>query len=127
MSAKRILVTGSRHWTDVETIEKALFKWYLHLSQGGSEVVLVHGACHGADIIARDIWLSHGLQDEPHPADWKTYGKAAGFIRNGVMVDLDADVCLGFPLPDSRGTYDCLAKARTAGIFIETFRPKEDA
>jgi hypothetical protein len=32
------------------------------------------------------------------------------------MVSLGADLCLGFPGPGSKGTWDCLRKAVDAGI-----------
>lgn len=122
MSSRRILVTGSRHWTDIATINGALHRTYLALSHDGSDVVLVHGECHlgGADIIARDIWRAVGLRDEPHPAEIVN-GRALGPQRNQRMVDLGADVCLAFPLLGSRGTYDCMRRARDAGIPVYTF------
>lgn len=126
MTPKRILVTGSRHWTDRQTIDDALFRAYLELTEDGSDVVLVHGACHlgGADIIARDIWRSHGLRDEPHPAERGPGGHVLGPARNKRMVDLGADVCLAFPLADSRGTYNCMRYAHQAGIPVRTYEPR---
>ncbi|MFE3052289.1 SLOG family protein [Nocardia sp. NPDC059239] len=72
---------------------------------------------------------------EPHPADWerdcdsdcrhqprrkngRLYCPMAGNLRNQDMVDLGADGCLGFPLPGSRGTRDCMRRARAAGIRV---------
>lgn len=59
-------------------------------------------------------------------ADWDKYGKAAGPIRNGEMIDtlMDGDpkeerLVVGFvhlPLEDSRGTYNCIAQAQEAGV-----------
>lgn len=123
---KRILVTGSRNWTDRETIDAALRRAYIELSDDGSEVVLVHGDCHlgGADIIARDIWHSHGLTDEPHPAEMGPNGHVLGPERNKRMVDLGADVCLAFPLSDSRGTLNCMRYAHQAGIPVRTYTPR---
>lgn len=113
---KRLLVTGSRSWTDREAIRGALRQAWRDLQPG--PIVLVHGAARGADVIARDIWTGGGLPDEPHPADWKTYGRAAGPRRNQEMVDLGADLVLAFPSPDSIGTRDCIRKARAAGIKV---------
>ena len=122
MTTKRILVTGSRYWTDVDTIGRALFAWCRILSADGSDVVLVHGACHlgGADIIARDIWLGKGFTDEPHPAERRD-GRLLGPERNQRMVDLGADVCLAFPLPGSRGTRDCMKRAEKARIPVYAY------
>lgn len=107
----RVLVTGSRHWKDRTSIRTALTAY----RQPGA--VLVSGACPtGADALAEGIWREWGLTVERHPADWLRHGKAAGPIRNQQMVDAGADVCLAFPLPDSRGTQDCIRKAQAAGI-----------
>jgi hypothetical protein len=34
------------------------------------------------------------------------------------MVDLGADLCLAFPMPRSRGTWDCVRRAKKAGIVV---------
>ena len=111
----RVLVTGSRDWTDEEAIEVALAP----LGTGGEPVTIVHGACPtGADAIAHKIALRYGYEVEPHPADWTTHGRAAGPIRNQEMVDLGADLCLAFPLSTSRGTWDCVRRAIEADITL---------
>lgn len=123
---RRILVTGSRDWTDAETIREALHAEYLRaVMETGDEPVLVHGHCPtGADAIADAVWLTNtGQLSERHPADWDRYGKAAGPRRNQEMVDLGAYVCLAFPLPGSRGTRHCMTAAERAGIPVRVFEP----
>lgn len=115
----RILVTGSRHWTDRDRIAATLDQtWRDHGSP--RSVVLAHGDCPygGADILAADVAEERGWQVDPHPAEWKRYGRRAGPIRNQAMVDLGADVVIAFPEEGSRGTWDCVRKARTAGIPV---------
>ncbi|MBF6540764.1 DUF2493 domain-containing protein [Nocardia farcinica] len=128
---RRLLVTGSRNWTDRQIIRDALARAWRDLQPG--PIVLVHGAARGADTIASDIWTGGGLPDEPHPAKWdqacgptcthrrqrdsRVYHTCAGGIRNQLMVDLGADLVLGFPIGAGwSGTKDCLARARAAGI-----------
>jgi len=82
--------------------------------------ILVHGdASRGADRMARDfaqaMWW---LQEEAHPADWSWGSPTAGHERNQAMVDLGADVCLAFIQGESRGTRDCIKRARQAGIPV---------
>lgn len=117
--APRILITGSRNWTDRGIIYRALVSAWDKFGRH-PRAVLVHGACHlgGADIIAAEIWESWGLPVEPHPATWSADGRLLGPQRNQEMVDLGADLCLGFPLGESRGTTDCLRRAALAGIPI---------
>ena len=110
----RILVTGSRNWDDLETMIEALAPY----DDYKGTKVLVHGCAKGADTMAAYIALSLGWEVEGHPADWDTHGKAAGHIRNHQMVKLGADVCLAFPLGESRGTRGCMKAAEKAGIKV---------
>jgi hypothetical protein len=113
MTATRLLVTGSRHWTDEDRIRRALDLFRLPL-------VVVHGDCAtGADaIVKRWAIETDGAEEEPHPADW-TAGRKAGPDRNQMMVDLGGYfACLAFPMPGSRGTYDCIRRAEAAGIPV---------
>lgn len=115
---KRVLVTGSRDWTDAATIRMAL------KAEWEPGAVLVHGAGRGADRIAQEVWVSFGgrFHDEPHPADWDRFGKRAGPIRNREMVDAGADVCLAFILNDSPGASRTAMWAAKAGIPTKEFR-----
>lgn len=128
---RRILITGSRDWTDRAAIHRAI----ANEAMMGS-IVVVHGHCpSGADAIA-DEWVGvTGVYVERYPADWerscdsscyhrprfkngKPYCPMAGHLRNQQMVDRGADVCYAFPLPDSRGTKDCIRRAKKAGIKV---------
>lgn len=141
----RVLVTGSRAWDDRKAIEDALLDaWHDAVQTVSPEVgvVVVHGDCPaGADAIAKQWATDNGLSHEPHPADWsepcpdnclsrphrKTsrkhgeYCPLAGHRRNQRMVDLGADLVLAFHRNNSRGTGDCIARAKTAGIPVRIF------
>lgn len=113
----RVLVTGSRNWTN----EAAVYSALTELIRTSNRITVVHGACPtGADAIAHH-WATSvpGATAEPHPAEWDRHGKAAGPIRNQQMVDLGADVCLAFLLGESRGTRDCMRRAEAAGIPVQ--------
>lgn len=118
MSSHRILITGSRKWTDRHTVEVAIRREIISRRWSIPDVVVVHGGASGADACAHVSAVTMGLQVEEHPADWKAEGRAAGPLRNQRMVDLGADVCLAFPLFDSRGTYDCIRRAEGADIPV---------
>ncbi len=116
----RILITGSREWTDLKSIETALLKATRQAHHKREPIIIVHGACPtGADEIAERLATFHGWRSEPYPALWDTDGyPQAGPMRNQRMVDLGADVCLAFPLGASRGTRDCMRRAEAAGIPV---------
>lgn len=133
----RVLVTGSRTWTDRD----ALFDALVQIAErfAGSEIVLVHGAAkQGADKLAAE-WAEtrQAITPEPHPADWDGLGKGAGFARNAEMVRAGADLCVTFieqcgcpRLAKPHGTHgsvDCATKAAQAGIPLRHIRPPMEA
>jgi hypothetical protein len=110
----RLLVTGSRDWSDAQVITRELEIVQAH---EGEQVVLVSGHCpNGADKIAEDVAVKFGWMIERHPADWKTHGKRAGFVRNAEMVEQGADYCLAFVKDNSAGASNTVVKARIAKI-----------
>jgi hypothetical protein len=121
---RRILVTGSREWTDVEAIIDAV-----EFASGGGPFIVVHGDCpKGADALAEEVYGPFGMT-EKHPAEWRTpegvYNRAAGIQRNQKMVDLGADFVLAFPTPGGRGTQDCIRRARKAGLNVVVYGQEE--
>ena len=125
----RILVTGSRDWTDGDAIESAM--WHAWTDAGSppiNSVTLVHGCARGADTIAASIARKIGMKVDEHPAAWDTRGRAAGVIRNSEMVNAGADVCLAFIRNRSRGATHCANAAERAGIETRRFTtPPTDA
>jgi hypothetical protein len=128
----RILITGSRDWSDRTLIRNVLDK-ITNYGYDGS--VIVHGHCPtGADAFA-DEWaedcVNLGITVERHPAQWKEHGKKAGPLRNAEMVALGADVVLAFlnpctkhpeqPPHGSHGADGCMQLARRAGIPVRRF------
>ena len=106
---RKILVTGDREWNDIPRVVEEL-KGY----RPGT--VLVHGACRGADIICAAVAEALGFEVRAYPADWTTFKKAAGPIRNRQMIKEEhkpeepIDLCLAFHnhIQDSTGTADML-------------------
>lgn len=115
--AWRVLVTGSRHLNDRRLVADVLTSAWSHAGEP-TDVVLVHGDCPygGANLLAEQYATSRGWRVEPVPADWRRIGRAAGPVRNQDMVDRGADLAVAFPAPGSRGTWDCLRRAESAGI-----------
>jgi hypothetical protein len=89
----RILVTGSRDWSNPTVVEQAIASYV----QPGVEIVIVHGGCRtGADAQADRFAGLLRLKRERYPAEGFGPWPAAGPIRNKYMVSLGADVCLAF-------------------------------
>jgi hypothetical protein len=110
---RRLLITGSRSWTDETTIRRELLARY----RPGA--VLVSGACpKGADAMCERAWRQLGGQVERHPADWQRYGRRAGMVRNEAMAVLGADECLAFIRDRSPGSTAMAAMAERLGIRV---------
>jgi YspA, cpYpsA-related SLOG family len=112
-AVRRILVTGSREWTDWPKLCGAIND----AASRGYPVTIVAGGAKGADKMAEQWaqWVQQ-VTLEVHLPDWNTVGRSAGFRRNQAMVDLGADVCLAFALTWDSGTGHCARAARKAGI-----------
>lgn len=120
----RILMTGSRGWSDRRSIAGAIRRALKYLGREAEGAVLVHGAARGADSLAAQIAAELGLETEAHPAAWKTHNdscpqedpgtgacwqgrpqgcKRAGFRRNQEMIDSGVDILLAFIQDNSPG------------------------
>lgn len=139
-----VLATGGRVWVPREPVLRAFHAVEEHARShwpGPYRFGLVEGECPtrivslGADRVPGSLDMIavsvahelrwHVFESRPGvrgwPADWGRYGSEAGPLRNLEMirwtVAMPAErVCIGFPTPDSRGTWHCMREARTAGI-----------
>lgn len=76
----RLLICGSRTWTDRAAIDQQI-----RLTRDELEVV-IEGEAPGADRLARDVAKAYGVPVLPFPADWKAHGRRAGILRNLAML-----------------------------------------
>ena len=93
----KVVIAGSRGINDYEVVAQAV-------AESGFEVTLViSGHARGVDLLGEQWALKH---DKPYlrmPADWQTYGKSAGPIRNQRMGEF-ADAAVIVWDGKSRGT-----------------------
>ena len=113
----RIIICGSRDWTDKHTIHREIDRL---LARYGSELVIIHGVCEtGADMIANDYCIEKDIRIIPFPAKWKRQGKAAGPIRNQRMIDEGKPQgVVAFDLGGTPGTAGMINKAHAAGLPV---------
>lgn len=112
----KVLICGSRNWTDREMIKRQLE----NLPKGS---IVIHGACRGADRIAGEVAKSLGLTVHEYPAEWDRYGKRAGILRNMEMFDNeDPDIVYAYheDLKSSKGTKHMVSYATKHGcpVFV---------
>ena len=88
------------------------------------DTIVIHGAAHGADMIADHYAALYGLAVLEYPAVWLRHGRAAGPIRNALMLregkpDLaHAFVSSGPHGLMSRGTADMVRRLDEAGVPV---------
>lgn len=115
----RILVCGSRNWTDYNRVERVLSEFStVHKLD---DVTIVHGAARGADTIAEEVAEKLGFNTESHPADWERYGKSAGPIRNIEMLETGVDLVIAFMSFNSVGTKHTVREAAKRHIPTEVY------
>lgn len=110
----RVLVCGSRAWTDTAAIER-------RLALLPHSATVLHGAALGADTHADHAARRLGLSVRRFPADWSR-GRRAGPERNLRMLDHRPDLVIAFQRDGSRGTQHTIDEARRRGIPVEVYR-----
>jgi len=117
----RLLVCGSRTWTDHPRLWQVLDRLVSEHSDG--QVTVIEGDARGADRLAGQLAHQRGWRLERYPADWTRHGRAAGFRRNARMLQQGRpDLVVAFtvgPLQQSRGTADMVRRARAAGVPVQ--------
>jgi YspA, cpYpsA-related SLOG family len=121
----RILVTGSRDWTDKPTLRHAIFQTW-QAAGSPKQTILIVGGARGADTYAQLCGESFGFIIELYEADWEKEKRSAGPQRNQRMVNSGANICLAFLIPPSKGTADCIKKAEKAGIPVEIYYQSDE-
>lgn len=118
----KILVCGSRTWTDEERIQATFESIPRHRHEKHE---LIQGAARGADLLAVKVARRCGLFNSIRHfyADWAKYGRVAEMIRNKVMLEEGKpDLVLAFWDGKSRGTANMLAQAQAAGVTVQIER-----
>ena len=118
----RIVIAGSREFDDYELLKGTLNHI---LDEQTASVELVAGHAKGADLLAEKYARENGLPIHIIKPDWKTYGRAAGPIRNRQMLDYakeESPLVVAFWDGKSKGTRNTIETARSLGIAVEIVR-----
>lgn len=113
LAPPRVLVTGSRRWTDAAAVERELV-----FCRPG---VVIAGGAPGADRLAAQIARRRGVEVQEYLADWRRHGRRAGVLRNLDMLrEGDPSCVLAFhdDLSGSRGTAHMCGAALAAGLPV---------
>lgn len=101
-------IVGYRNFTDREMFETIVEDW---IEKNGKPSIIVSGGANGVDTLAREYAIKHGYPLEEYHADWSTYGKSAGPVRNTKIATVCTHI-LALPSRSGKGTQDTIQKAQ---------------
>ena len=117
-NTERVLVCGGRRFSN----QRLLNDFLTELDTASPIGTIIHGAARGADSLAGQWAKQNGKQMDVYPADWKSHGRAAGYIRNREMLDKGKPT-LVVAFPGGPGTANMVRIATAAGIRVMEVSP----
>lgn len=112
---KKIIVAGSRDYTNVEKVFRILDTISEDQIHRGYLIEIVSGLARGPDMFGKAWAEENNFTVHEFPANWEKYGKKAGFLRNKEMAEF-SDVLLAFHINKSRGTMHMINLARELNL-----------
>ena len=113
----KVVIAGSRGFSNYKLLKETCDK-YLREKKKTHNVVVISGHARGADLLGEKYASDEDLDLEIYPADWKKYGKTAGFMRNEQMANI-ADAVIAFWNGESHGTKHMIDIAEEKGLNVK--------
>lgn len=113
----RTIIAGSRTVLDYRRMSTAMIEAADAIEGSIIPTVVLCGMAIGADMLGYDWAKNRNLVIERYPADWRKHGKAAGFVRNEIMVE-HADALVALWDGKSRGTQHVIGQAERRGLRV---------
>ena len=110
----KVVIAGSRGFSNYKLLYEKCND-ILREKSKTHNIIVVSGHAKGADTLAEKYANDKGFDLEIYPADWKKFGKAAGFKRNEKMAEF-ADGLIAFWDGKSHGTQHMIKIAGEKGI-----------
>ncbi|AFY61956.1 DUF2493 domain-containing protein [Synechococcus sp. PCC 6312] len=121
MAPFRVVIAGSRQFSDFGLLCERLDALLANKLAQGFEVVVLSGACRGADALGERYAQERGFAVERFPAEWAAFGRSAGPVRNRSMAQA-CDAAVVFWDGVSRGTANMVSEAQAAGKPVRVVR-----
>ena len=96
------IIAGSRGFSNYKLLREQCNK-FLREKRKTSNIIVVSGHARGADTLGEKYAQDEGFTLEIYPAQWKKFGKRAGYRRNEQMAEV-ADALIAFWDGSSKGT-----------------------
>ena len=98
----KVIIAGSRGFSNYKLLREQCNK-FLREKRKTSNIIVVSGNARGADSLGEKYAQDEGFTLEIYPAQWKKFGKRAGYRRNEQMAEV-ADALIAFWDGSSKGT-----------------------
>ena len=113
----QVIIAGTRTFTDYELLSVKCDVFF----SSKQPTAIICGMARGADLLGKRYAEENGFPVLEYPADWKHYGKKAGYLRNSQMLEV-ADALVAFWDGESRGTKNMIDIARNKGIPVRVVK-----
>lgn len=114
----KTIIAGSRNIVEYQSVLDAI-------KASGFEITeVVSGGARGVDSLGERYAKEKGIPLKVFPADWESYGRKAGIMRNTEM-SCYADALIAVWNGDSPGTYNMLNQAKSKGLKIYVLKVKD--
>ena len=114
----KVVIAGGRDFNDYELLRKCCD---IALSSITDEIEVVSGTAGGADKLGERYAAEKGYHIRRFPADWGTYKKRAGYIRNDEMAQY-GDALIAFWDGFSKGTGHMIDLANEYNIKVRIIK-----
>jgi hypothetical protein len=109
----KVIIAGSRDFKDYDLLCRKADK----ILSRQTEIEVVSGTASGADKLGERYAQERGYKITRFPADWGTWKKRAGYLRNEEMAEY-ADALIVFWNGVSRGTKHMIDIAKNQDLLI---------
>lgn len=111
----RVVVAGSRTFTNYELLKNKLLTILTHKSMSHT-VIIVSGGARGADLLGERFAKEFNAPIEQFVPDWDEFGKSAGYRRNEQMAEVANAVIVFMKAGGSKGSQHMINIAKEKGL-----------
>lgn len=110
----RVAIVGARNYPEPNDVRD-------YIDTLDTTDIIVSGGSGVVDLTAESYGLERGFEVDVFHANWGSFGRRAGPIRNTEIVR-NSDRCVAFPYPGCKGTWDTVRKFRAMNKPVEIIR-----
>lgn len=116
----RVIIAGGRDFNNYEFAKNKINYVLQNKMNNDTNLIIICGGACGADKIGERFAKENGIEIQYYLANWSTFGKSAGYIRNKQMAD-NADALIAFWDGKSSGTKHMIDLAKKYGLKTRIF------